>query len=415
MDAIYSLIPKEKLSERLSVLEACLNIPVQLLNAEGKLLEQCGDTFQYCSLLKKNVFHNGECAQTHLKAGKIAYALGESYIFSCPAELNHIAFSLVSRKLLLGTVIIGPFLMDEPDSTLLTAFADKNRLTPSLCLDLYDELQKLPVIAPARVGKISRLTDHLFAPLLSDERLLMQERQEKLYQQSRINETIQLYKGTQTASSLTYIYAKEKELLGKVKQGDTQAAKAVLNDLLGFVLFAEGQNLSLIRTLAFELTILLSRVAIEGGAPAERILSFNPLFLLKLQEAQDYDDLCFSLQEIVENFMAEISLPSSSGASPVVRKAVEYIARHFSEPLTIQSLAGKCGVSPSYFSALFSKHMGVGFHDYLTRVRIEEAKQLLTATDYPLNQIAVTVGYADQSSFTKAFKRITGVTPHQLR
>ena len=46
---------------------------------------------------------------------------------------------------------------------------------------------------------------------------------------------------------------------------------------------------------------------------------------------------------------------------------------------------------------------------------MEEARQLLTATRYPINQIAVTVGYADQSSFTKAFKRVTGITPYQLR
>lgn len=415
MERIDSLIPREKLDERLNALASCLGLPVQFLDAEGNLLLQHGEPFHYCSLLKKNVFRNEECAMIHLKAGQIAYALGESYIFSCHADLNHIAFSLVSRTRLLGTIIIGPFLMDHPDSTLLSTFAEKMQLSPSLCLDLYDELQKLPVISPARVQKISQLTDYLFAPLLSDERLLMQEKQEKLYQQSRINETIQLYKGIQSDAPSAYIYEKEKELLSKVKQCNIQSSKAVLNDLLGFVLFVEGQNLSVIRTRAMELTILLSRVAIEGGAPAQRILALNPLFLSQLQEAKSYEDLCFSLQEIVENFVTAISAPGAANAHPIVRKAVAYIAAHFAEPISIQTLAKELHVSPSYFSALFPKHMSVGFHEYVTRVRVEEAKQLLTATDYPINQIAVTVGYADQSSFTKAFKRITGVTPYQLR
>ncbi len=57
----------------------------------------------------------------------------------------------------------------------------------------------------------------------------------------------------------------------------------------------------------------------------------------------------------------------------------------------------------------------MGFHAYLTSVRIEESKNLLTATDFPISQIAISVGYADQSSFTKAFKRTTGVTPHSFR
>ena len=415
MDALYALISKERLSRRLAELSQCLNLPTRLLDAQGKQLEQHGETGVYCKLLKTKVFCENDCTQAHLKAGRIAYELGESYVFSCHAELNHIAFSLVSRKQLLGTVIVGPFLMDVPDSTLLSGLADRHHLPPSLCLDLYDELQKLPVISPSRVHSISSLMDDLFAPLLSDARLLMQERQEKLYQQSVINETVQHYKGTRTDSMCTQIYRKECDLLGKVKQCDIRGARQVLNELLGFVLLAQGQDLQWIRTRACELTVLLSRIAIEGGAPPDRILALNPRYLERLQKDESYEDLCFSLKEIVENFVGAISLPETAQARPVVRRAVEYIADHFDQPLSIQSLADELGISPSYFSSLFSKCMGVGFHEYLTRFRMEEARQLLTATRYPINRIAVTVGYADQSSFTKAFKRVTGITPYQLR
>ena len=230
-----------------------------------------------------------------------------------------------------------------------------------------------------------------------------------------INETVQHYKGTPTDSMCTLIYQKECDLLGKVKQCDIQGARRVLNELLSFVLLAQGQDLQWIRTRACELTILLSRIAIEGGAPPDRILSLNPKYLEQLQKDESYEDLCFSLKEIVENFIQTIALPGAAQAHPVVRRAVQYITDHFDQPLSIQSLADELEVSPSYFSALFSKCMGIGFHEYLTRFRVEEARQLLTATQYPINEIAVTVGYADQSSFTKAFKRVTGITPYQLR
>lgn len=413
MNALYSLIAKEALSKRLDELSQCLNIPARLLDAEGNQLEQHGETGAYCALLKARAFC--DCVRTYLKAGRIACEPGESQVFSCHAGLNHIAFSLVRRKQLLGTVIVGPFRMDAPQSMPLSGLADKRRLAPSLCLDLYDELQKLPVISPARVHSISCLMDDLFAPLLSDARLLMQERQEKLYQQSVINETVQHYKGTPTDSMCTLIYQKECDLLGKVKQCDIQGARRVLNELLSFVLLARRQDLQWIRTRACELTILLSRIAIEGGAPPDRILPRNPEYLEQLQKDESYEDLCFSLKEIVENFIQTIALPGAAQAHPVVRRAVQYITDHFDQPLSIQSLADELEVSPSYFSALFSKCMGIGFHEYLTRFRVEEARQLLTATQYPINEIAVTVGYADQSSFTKAFKRVTGITPYQLR
>ena len=413
MNALYSLIAKEALSKRLDELSQCLNIPARLLDAEGNQLEQHGETGAYCALLKARAFC--DCVRTYLKAGRIACEPGESQVFSCHAGLNHIAFSLVSRKQLLGTVIVGPFRMDAPQSMPLSGLADKRRLTPPLCPDLYDELQKLPVITPARLHGISCLMDDLFTPLLSDARLLMRERQEKLYQQSVINETVQHYKGTPTDSMCTLIYQKECDLLGKVKQCDIQGARRVLNELLSFVLLAQGQDLQWIRTRACELTILLSRIAIEGGAPPDRILSLNPKYLEQLQKDESYEDLCFSLKEIVENFIQTIALPGAAQAHPVVRRAVQYITDHFDQPLSIQSLADELEVSPSYFSALFSKCMGIGFHEYLTRFRVEEARQLLTATQYPINEIAVTVGYADQSSFTKAFKRVTGITPYRLR
>lgn len=168
MVTLYALIPEEKLTERLSALHQCLEISVQLLDEKGHLLQQFGSTSSYCSLMKKHVFRNNECAHVHLKAGQIAYALGESYIFSCHSNLNHVAFSLVNRNLLLGIIIIGPFLMDQPDSTLISDLSNKHVMTPGLCLELYDELKFLPVVSPAKVKSISLLADYLFEPLLKE-------------------------------------------------------------------------------------------------------------------------------------------------------------------------------------------------------------------------------------------------------
>ena len=103
VNALYSLIAKEALSKRLDELSQCLNIPARLLDAEGNQLEQHGETGAYCALLKARAFC--DCVRTYLKAGRIACEPGESQVFSCHAGLNHIAFSLVRRKQLLGTVI----------------------------------------------------------------------------------------------------------------------------------------------------------------------------------------------------------------------------------------------------------------------------------------------------------------------
>ncbi len=414
--ALYQLVSEIQLREYLQIVNACFELPVQLLDQKGTQLQRYGNACQYCKHLQSSIFTKDFCIKTQLQAGKQAHALGESYIFSCTANVNAIVFPLVHQSILLGSIIIGPFLMDVADSTIITDLAERYDLSAAHCLALYDEVQTLPVVAPVKVTHISKLIDLLFMPLMSDQRAQMQANQAKLHQQSKISSTIQMYKGLSTKSTPSdYIYHKEQELMRKVKRHDLQASKAVLNDLLGFVLFCEGQDLAIIKNRALELTTLLSRVSIEGGAPPRQIYEMTNRYLSVIQEISQFEVLCATLQEVVDGFVSSLSIPLSNHGSAMMRKAVQYIGAHFHEPLSIDHMASYLSLSPSYFSTFFAKNMNMGFHAYLTSVRIEESKNLLTATDFPISQIAISVGYADQSSFTKAFKRTTGVTPHSFR
>lgn len=73
------------------------------------------------------------------------------------------------------------------------------------------------------------------------------------------------------------------------------------------------------------------------------------------------------------------------------------------------------GFTPSYFSALFKKETGEGFAKYLTRVRMERAKELLQRTNLPVAEICVQVGYSDVKHFTQNFKKETNLNPGQYR
>lgn len=413
-DAIYSLVSCEKLQDILATASDCFELPIQLLNERGDVLQQHGRTLTYCGLLQRHVFPADECARIHSVASERAYALGESYIFDCHAHLSHIVFPLVSQHTLLGTVLLGPFLMEPSDDSFLQDVIERDALPDTLCAALAEQVRAVPLLSPGKAGQVSRLVQHLFAPLLTDEKLLMREKQEKLYQQSRINETIQMFKGSARAPG-GYPYEKERALMAKVKTCDIQAAKALVNDMLGYVLLVRGQDIEVIRSRALELTTLLSRVAIEGGAPADHMVNLNHQYIARLRQLDQYEALCYQLQEIVEAFILSITLPTADAGNAPIREAIQHIAVHYSEPLTLVDVAGLSGLSPSYFSSLFKRAMGIHYQEYLSRVRIEEAKYLLSATDYPLSQIAVSVGYSDQSSFSKAFKRVTGLTPNQYR
>ena len=104
-----------------------------------------------------------------------------------------------------------------------------------------------------------------------------------------------------------------------------------------------------------------------------------------------------------------------SDAARPIREAKQYVLKHYSQPITLEDVCGMVGFSPSYFSALFKKETGEGFAKYLTRVRMERAKELLQRTSLPVSEICTQVGYSDVKHFTQNFKKETNLNPGQYR
>ena len=98
-----------------------------------------------------------------------------------------------------------------------------------------------------------------------------------------------------------------------------------------------------------------------------------------------------------------------------MKKAIAYISKNYSKNLTLEEVANDVHLNPAYFSTVFKQSCGSSFKEYLNMVRIEESKRLLANTDYSVIDIAIAVGFEDQSYFSKVFKKYTGLTPKQYR
>ncbi len=98
-----------------------------------------------------------------------------------------------------------------------------------------------------------------------------------------------------------------------------------------------------------------------------------------------------------------------------VSKSQKYIQEHFSETISIATLAQIENYNLSYFTDWFKKQTGLSPSNYLRNFRIEKAKELLLNTHYRLIEIAMQVGYNSNASFTRAFKETAGVSPMSYR
>ncbi len=95
-----------------------------------------------------------------------------------------------------------------------------------------------------------------------------------------------------------------------------------------------------------------------------------------------------------------------------IQRARDYLEFNYSQPITLEQLAGQAHLSPFHFLRVFRDVVGLPPHAYLTQMRVLRAKQLL-AVGNPIIQVAQDVGFVDQSHLNKHFKRIVGVTPKQ--
>lgn len=412
---LYSIIEKRKLHELLETFYQCIGLHIQVLDENGEILDAFGDAHDYCKIFKHYLPRGESCSKLHSNASKLAMSLGETYIFSCHSNLNHIVFPLVNNNVLLGSILAGPFLMSEPDSLLLSNVGEKYAIPTSQLLEMYEEANDLPIFEPAKVTHISHLLYYMCSGFVTDSRTQFTLNHNKLYQQSKINESIQMYKASSQVNSRVYPYEKEKALITKLKTGDTEKAKALLNDLLGYVFFAEGNNLEVVKSRALELSSLLSRAAIEGGATSDSVLKVNNQFLMSLQTIENLDDLCYKLQETIDVFTDCMFNYIPSKGNEITKKAIRYISKNFVQNLTLDQVADHVHLNPAYFSTLFKQSTGSSFKEYLNMVRIEESKRLLANTDYSIIDIALATGFEDQSYFSKVFKKYTGLTPKQYR
>lgn len=116
------------------------------------------------------------------------------------------------------------------------------------------------------------------------------------------------------------------------------------------------------------------------------------------------------------NSLLEAGRQQSDGAKKQAKLAVEYIKQHYHQPtLSLQDVTGYLAVSTSHFSATFKAATGFTFLEFLTRLRIEKARELLATTDLKNYEIAERVGYDDPGYFGTIFKKITGLGPAAYR
>ena len=122
------------------------------------------------------------------------------------------------------------------------------------------------------------------------------------------------------------------------------------------------------------------------------------------------------LKELFAFAISERDRVSGNRYGSLIDTAKQYLAEHFeSNDVSLNTVAAQVGVSSSYFSSIFKQETGQSFVEYLTKLRIDKACELLRCTTLRTAEIGERVGYNDPHYFSATFKKVTGVSPKDYK
>jgi len=139
-------------------------------------------------------------------------------------------------------------------------------------------------------------------------------------------------------------------------------------------------------------------------------------FKAAIQKIHTADEMQEYMRQFLSRALELRDMVSGRRYSDIIEAAKERIeSTYMSEEISLNTIAAGVGMSPSYFSSIFSREMGKTFVEYLTQIRMEKAKELLMCSAMKTSEIGYEVGYKDPHYFSYLFKKTQGCSPKDYR
>lgn len=164
----------------------------------------------------------------------------------------------------------------------------------------------------------------------------------------------------------------------------------------------------------------MGRSSVLAAEPSVQIFPYEPAIVAQLEELYVHrlpgnevrhlrNQILF--HQVLMNLLERMEARYAATEQPSMERSITYMENHFSEKITTEGLSEIAGVSRSHYSILFKQLTGFPPNEYLSRLRVHRAKELLISGTASLREIALKVGYKDEFYLSRRFKQQTGESP----
>ncbi|WP_426450759.1 response regulator transcription factor [Paenibacillus sp. S-38] len=213
------------------------------------------------------------------------------------------------------------------------------------------------------------------------------------------------------AANVTRIREMQTELETRLVLGQMAQVKEQIETMLGRLPSMEPED-ARIETLSFVMALGRTVSRLFGGEEARFDVAVP---IESLPALADTEAIVGFAKERAQRFLAQFTAWQEDKNRNLVTKTMAYVEEHYMESCSLAEVAEKLHMSGTYFSKVFKRETGDTFTNYVTKVRMEKAKLLLSNTDMKIFEVAAAVGYDDPNYFTNVFRTTQKVSPTEFR
>ncbi|MBO9605781.1 MAG: response regulator [Paenibacillaceae bacterium] len=200
---------------------------------------------------------------------------------------------------------------------------------------------------------------------------------------------------------------KYKLFMANITDGQIEATMSLLDRFLDEF---SDLPISFVHRLLMDLFSMAFRFYSDRGmiskAPHETAYDYHAVV-----EIMDVKEIRTWARQFLSGLMTLNASSRENNANLIVDAAKSYIQNNYHRDLTLEEVANQVFLNHIYFSRIFKQATGINYIEYLTRLRIQKAIELLETREYKIHEITEKVGYLNSKYFTRLFKQATGVTP----
>lgn len=411
-------IDQRDLTKLLDDFSKSVGIYIDAVDTKGKsfLLDRNYGKCEFCKYIQSTEEGMEKCIRSYENVSKECYRWKDTYFSTCHAGIVLWSFPIVIEEEQVGAIVCGQVLLWKPDRYFYKQLKQFNDDISDIDI-LKEKVEKLNIISAEKCKSIANML-YIFVNYLTKSNTGFFYRQNEInewrsYMTKQIKERKEKYKNTKFDNS---VYVKrEKSLLQYIRTGNREKVEELLPKVCTDMEILFDFNLEGVKKASLELITLISRAAIDGGIEINTSLDTCREFTIKIDFYKSSEELFDGIYKIILKLIDMVYLLINNNQHSTLKKAKEYINDNYNKDITIKKIASYLYISDYYLCHLFKENLNYTVNEYITRVRIEKAVELMDNREMNIKDIMYEVGFRSQSHFTKTFKKILGVTPGVYR